>query len=74
VQVQIARANDYQRPSKAAHMLSGIGLQAYTYTDMDAPHAMAKTNNATVVVWAWGPHATSEKVIELLRNVVNQVD
>jgi hypothetical protein len=35
---------------------------------------MAKTNNATVVVWAWGPRATSEKVVELLRTVVNQVD
>lgn len=74
VQVQIARAKDYQRPAKTAHMLPGIGLQAYAYTDLDAPHAMAKTNNATVVVWAWGPRATSEKVVELLRTVVNQVD
>ena len=73
VQVQVARANAYQRPPKTAHMLSGIGSQAYAYTDMDAPHAMAKTNNETVVVWASGPHATSEKVVELLRTVVNQL-
>jgi hypothetical protein len=74
VQVQIARAKNDQQPPKTAHMLSGIGLQAYAYTELDAPHAMARTNNATVVVWAWGPHATSEKVVELLRTVVNQVE
>lgn len=74
VQIQIAEARYYQRPSKGANMIQGVGLEAYTYTDMDAPHAMAKTAKAVVIVWANGPKATSAQVVGLLKTVVGRVE
>lgn len=74
VQIQVTGARYYQPPPKTAKMISGIGLEAYTYTDMDAPHAMAKTARSTIVVWAQGEKASYEKVTDLLKTVVSRVE
>ena len=74
VQVEVAGARYYQRPPKNAKMLPGIGLEAYAYTDLGSPHAMAKTKKSVVIVWASGEKANSEKVVELLRTVVGRVE
>lgn len=74
VQVQVAGVRYYQRPPKAAKMLPGIGLEAYAYTDLGSPHAMAKTQKSVIVVWVSGDKASSEKVVDLLRAVVGRVE
>ena len=74
VQVQVAGARYYQRPPKTAKMIPGIGLEAYSYTDLGSPHAMAKTQKSMVVVWASGEKASSENVVDLLRAVVGRID
>jgi hypothetical protein len=74
VQVQVAGARYYVRPPKTAKMIPGIGLEAYTYTDVGSPHAMAKTNKFVVVVWASGDKADSERVVGLLRTAVGRVE
>jgi hypothetical protein len=74
VQIQVAGAQYYQRPPKTAKMIPGIGLEAYTYTDLGSPHAMAKTNKLVVIAWAFGDKASSEKVVDLLSLVVDRVE
>jgi hypothetical protein len=74
VQLQVAGARYYQRPPKTAKMISGIGQEAYTYSDMGSPHAMAKTTKTVVVVWASGDGANPEKVVDLLRMVVERLE
>jgi hypothetical protein len=74
VQVEVAEARYYQRPPKTAQMISGIGLEAYAYTDLASPHVMAKTNKTMVVVWASGDKASSERLIGLLRIAVDRVE
>jgi hypothetical protein len=74
VQVEVAGARYYQRPAKTAKMVPGIGLEAYTYTDLGSPHAMAKTQKSVVIVWASGDKVSSEKVVDLLRTLVSRVE
>jgi hypothetical protein len=74
VQLQVAGARYYERPPKTVKMISGIGLEVYTYSDLGSPHAMAKTSKAVVVVWAFGERANPEKVVDLLRTVVERVE
>jgi hypothetical protein len=74
VQVEVAGARYYQRPPKTAKMISGIGLEAYTYSQLGSPHAMAKTNKSVIAVWASGDKASPEKVIDLLGVVVHRVE
>jgi hypothetical protein len=74
VQVEVAGARYYQPPPKTAKMLPGIGVEAYAYTELGSPHAMAKTQKSMVAVWASGDKASSEKVVDLLRTVVGRVD
>jgi hypothetical protein len=74
VQVQVSGARYYLRPPKTAKMIPGIGLEAYAYTDLDSPHAMAKTNKFMVAVWASGDKADSERVVDLLRIAVGRLE
>ena len=74
VQIQVAGARYYQRPPKPAKMISGIGLEAYSYTEMDSPHAITRTNKSVIVVWADGEKASFEKVVDLLKIVVSRVE
>jgi hypothetical protein len=74
VQVQVAGARYYQRPPKTAKMIADIGLEAYSYTDLGSPSAMAKTQKSMVVVWASGDKASSEKVVDLLRTIVGRIE
>jgi hypothetical protein len=73
VQVEVAGQRYYQPPSKTAKMVPGIGLEAYTYTELGSPHAMAKTQKSVVAVWASGDKVSSEKIVDLLRKVVDRV-
>ncbi len=74
VQVEVAGARYYQRPPKTAKMLPGIGVEAYAYTELGSPHAMAKTQKSVVAVWASGEKANAEKVADLLKVVVGRVE
>jgi hypothetical protein len=74
VQVEVAGARYYQRPPKTAKMIPGIGLEAYSYSDLGSPHATAKTQKSVVVVWASGDKARSERVVDLLRMVVGRIE
>lgn len=74
VQIQVAGARYYQRPPKQAKMISGVGLEAYSYTEMDSPHAITRTNRSVIVVWTDGEKASFEKVVDLLKIVVDRVE
>jgi hypothetical protein len=73
VQIEVAGARYYQPPPKTAKMLPGIGVEAYAYTELGSPHAMAKTQKSVVAVWASGTKASAEKVADLLKTVVGRV-
>jgi hypothetical protein len=73
VQIEVAGARDYQRPPKTAKKIPGIGLEAYSYTELGDPHAVAKTEKSMVAVWASGDKASSEKIVDLLRTVVGRL-
>ena len=42
VQLEVAGVRYYQPPPKTAKMIQGIGVEAYAYTELGSPHAMAK--------------------------------
>jgi hypothetical protein len=52
VQIEVGGARYYEKPSRSrrAVMLSGIGEEAFFYTEMGDPHAMARTQNSVVAV------------------------
>jgi hypothetical protein len=74
VQLQVAGARYFQRPPKPAKTIPGVGLEAYSYTELDNPHAIARTNKFVVAVWASGDEASSEKVVGLLKTVLARVE
>jgi hypothetical protein len=73
LQIEVAGARYYQSPPKPAKPIPGVGQEAYLYTELGGPHAIARTDKSVVVVWASDNTANSEKLVVLLRTLVGRV-
>ena len=73
VQIEVAGARYYQRPPKPAKPIPGVGEEAFLYTEMGGPHAIARTDKSVIIVWASDNTANQDKLVELLKTLVGRV-